>query len=277
MQKIKQLFSIINWPIFFMIGQFFFLILFAMIFQLQNYQALFPEEMGSERYQQQFTLFVEQNKVLIASLNCFLFYPLLKRVYEKEKQVCSSSLSCLDIGWLLMMGASFSLLFNGIVYTINDIIPFVSYQKPNMIISLLITTVFLGPIMEEYIYRGIVYTRLKKITTSMKAILWTTFFFGIVHSGVVGIVYAMVINFMLIYVYELYGSLKASILFHMGANASVLFLGILMNCYWQWKLVIMVISIILLIKGYYFSKQQYMKKCGKYVIHGTIKEVITVK
>lgn len=260
MKKIKQIIYILNWPVVFLFGQFFLIAIFALLFQQIEYHQFFPNEMNSDSYNEKFSLFLEQYRAIIALLSTLVFYPVLKKQYQKVKTTTVISFRTFDIINLFAMGAAFAILYNGIVFTINDMIPIASYSKPNHLLSLWFTTCIIGPILEEYIYRGIVYSRLKQVVKSMQAILWTTLIFGLVHSGFTGIVYAMIINFMLIYVYELYGTLKASILFHVSANTVILFLGTMLNQCWYYKEIAILISIGVLLYGYKITKQRYEEK-----------------
>ena len=265
-RRFKQIFQIINWPILFILGQFFLIILFALIFQIKEYHILFPPEMNTENYNQLFQQFINDYKIIIVLLNALIFFPFINKQYQKVKSVKNNKLNPKDILLLLLMGSSFSIIFNSIIFTLNDIIPIESYTKPSNILTLFVATCLIGPIMEEYLYRGIVYERLKRMTTPMKAILLTTIIFGLVHSGMIGILYAMIINFMFIYVYELYSNLKASIIFHISANTSILLLGNLLNSYWYYKEIALILSIIILVVCYNQTKIKYAKEVS-YQLH----------
>ena len=74
------------------------------------------------------------------------------------------------------------------------------------------------PIVEELIFRGLVYKRLKKISSVMVAGIISSLLFGIYHGNWVQAPYAFIVGMLCVYVYEKYKSIVAPILFHMSAN-----------------------------------------------------------
>lgn len=79
----------------------------------------------------------------------------------------------------------------------------------------------LAPLGEEVVFRGIVYGQLKKVCSVPAAIILSGLLFGIFHGNLVQGVYATVIGILLALVYELYGSILASMAFHGIANLFV--------------------------------------------------------
>lgn len=79
------------------------------------------------------------------------------------------------------------------------------------------------PIVEEVIYRGLVYRRLRSSMSFGKAMIGSAMLFGIFHGNVVQLLYALLLGMALSYFYEKYGTLKAPIIAHCAMNiASVL-------------------------------------------------------
>lgn len=76
----------------------------------------------------------------------------------------------------------------------------------------------LSPIAEELLFRGLIYRRFKEFTAVIPAMLWASLTFALLHGNLVQGVYAFIIGFILCYVYERYGSVKAPILMHMASN-----------------------------------------------------------
>ncbi len=76
------------------------------------------------------------------------------------------------------------------------------------------------PIVEEMMFRGLIYRR-KRVESSMKrAMLFSAVFFGIYHGNVVQMIYGFISGLMLAYLYEKFGSLKAPILAHIFMNVT---------------------------------------------------------
>lgn len=76
----------------------------------------------------------------------------------------------------------------------------------------------LVPIAEEFMFRGIIYRRLSFITRKSKAMVLSALMFGLYHGNLVQAIYGFVLGYLAVYIYEKYGSLKASILFHSVIN-----------------------------------------------------------
>ncbi|MBQ8803494.1 MAG: CPBP family intramembrane metalloprotease [Tyzzerella sp.] len=74
------------------------------------------------------------------------------------------------------------------------------------------------PILEEYMFRGVIYRRMRAISSPKKAIVMSSIFFGLYHGNLVQMIYGTVAGLMLAYVYEKYGSLKAPVLAHVIMN-----------------------------------------------------------
>ncbi len=74
------------------------------------------------------------------------------------------------------------------------------------------------PIMEELIFRGLIFKRLRENIPMLPAVIYSALFFGLYHGNLVQIIYGTVCGLLLGYVYEKFGSLKAPILMHMIMN-----------------------------------------------------------
>ena len=81
-----------------------------------------------------------------------------------------------------------------------------------------ITTVIAAPILEEIVYRGLVFTRLCRGMPAPAAAILASVVFAAMHGTLVWMAYAFVGSMMLIFVYTKYRSLYASILFHILFN-----------------------------------------------------------
>lgn len=83
----------------------------------------------------------------------------------------------------------------------------------------------LVPIMEEYLFRGVVYQRLKRFVRSKKAAVFLgAFIFAIYHGNMIQFLFALPMALLMIWVYEKWGTIKAPIVFHIAVNlSSVLF------------------------------------------------------
>lgn len=85
--------------------------------------------------------------------------------------------------------------------------------------------VFGAGILEELLFRGITYRRLKSVLPQQTyAAVISAALFGVFHGNFVQFVYAFLLGLVLVYVYEKYKNLAAPVLLHMTANAMSVYL-----------------------------------------------------
>lgn len=87
----------------------------------------------------------------------------------------------------------------------------------SMFVQILSIVIF-APIVEELIFRGVVYNRIKRMSNKIAAAIISAVMFGVYHGNFVQGVYAFIIGLILVYSYEKYKSIAAPVLFHMSAN-----------------------------------------------------------
>lgn len=85
-----------------------------------------------------------------------------------------------------------------------------------------LTTVLAAPVLEELIYRGLLYGRMRELVSRVPAILCSSLVFGICHGNLVQFVFAFCIGLVLSSVYEKYGKINAAIWMHMTVNMTSL-------------------------------------------------------
>lgn len=76
----------------------------------------------------------------------------------------------------------------------------------------------LVPITEEYVFRGLIYRRIRQNMSVGRAIFVSAVLFGIYHGNSVQMIYGALCGGLLAYLYEQYGSMKAPILAHVLMN-----------------------------------------------------------
>ena len=82
----------------------------------------------------------------------------------------------------------------------------------------IILTLFLAPMAEEILMRGIVYPTLKNICRPWIAAAISSFVFAVLHGTAVHLLIGMYCGFYFIYIYEYTGKLRYSIWGHMFYN-----------------------------------------------------------
>lgn len=75
-----------------------------------------------------------------------------------------------------------------------------------------------APLVEELLFRGLVYRGWKKLLGIRTAWVLSAFFFGIYHRNVVQGLYAFLIGLLLVWLYESVETILAPVVFHIAAN-----------------------------------------------------------
>ncbi|MFS4418818.1 lysostaphin resistance A-like protein [Maribacter sp. 2307ULW6-5] len=83
----------------------------------------------------------------------------------------------------------------------------------NFIISIL-----LAPILEEYIYRYVIFEKLSEEFSLVLSILITSFLFSLMHSDLNGFLGYFFVSVVLTYLYSISKNLWLNIIFHSGFN-----------------------------------------------------------
>ncbi len=79
----------------------------------------------------------------------------------------------------------------------------------------------LVPVVEELMFRGIIYNCLRRFMKKSFAVLISACLFGAYHSAVSQGIYAFVIGFIMAYAYEIFGNFLVPLSIHVGANVLV--------------------------------------------------------
>ena len=74
------------------------------------------------------------------------------------------------------------------------------------------------PFVEEMIFRGLIYNRMKDYMSANMAMILSSLFFGIYHGNLIQGAYGFVMGLLMIFVYEKYQTLAAPVICHIGAN-----------------------------------------------------------
>ena len=238
---IKNIFKVLIWPIIFIIGQFLLIIIFSAIFNGIKYNEIkttnntlnkdeltivFNEYLKTNDYKNSLTDFISSNMILITIITFIVFFIIFYLLYKKYKINYTNKLSIKNILFLLILGFCLNITYNITMSNINNIYNFTnSYDSINIdLFTYIICTGILGPILEEFLFRGIIYNKLKKFNKNMTAIILTGLIFSLFHSNIIQILYTFCLNFILIYVYIKFKSLKAPIIVHIASNIINIFI-----------------------------------------------------
>lgn len=82
----------------------------------------------------------------------------------------------------------------------------------------LISYVVIAPFAEEALFRGVIFTRFRKLMPLWGAAVCSAVIFGIYHGNLMQGLYAFIMGLCMCIIFEFGGSLLCSIIFHMTAN-----------------------------------------------------------
>lgn len=111
-------------------------------------------------------------------------------------------------------------LFISIPLFLNSLILLINNQKiPTINIYIaLFGSVIIGPILEELVFRYLIYNNLNKFNNKNTSIILSSLIFALVHNGFINIVYAFIIGTILTIIYSKNKNIKEVIILHMVAN-----------------------------------------------------------
>ena len=111
-------------------------------------------------------------------------------------------------------------LFISIPLFLNSLILLINNQKiPTINIYIaLFGSVIIGPILEELVFRYLIYNNLNKFNNKNTSIILSSIIFALVHNGFINIVYAFIIGTILTIIYSKNKNIKEVIILHMVAN-----------------------------------------------------------
>lgn len=148
-------------------------------------------------------------------------FPVVYSFYHKPQE--KQRIKILPSVTALIAGASLGVALNNII----ALTPLISVSETYQNVSRaffgstlpleLLAICVLTPALEELLYRGIAYQRLREWLGVLPSILWSAFLFGLMHANLVQFVYAGLIGILLAWLMEKYG-LAAAVSAHIGAN-----------------------------------------------------------
>jgi len=209
---LKEFFKTMIWPILFGIGQIF----ICGIFILINYLTV---NISNE-------IFLDNMMMIIVIAECLLFIPLfcfLYKNYKGKPKYCSYKkiilLSFFSI--FLSIGLNYIIIKLKQLFGLNLIC-----DSINM--NIILSTGVIGPIIEELLYRGIVYGSMKTYMSDKIAFYLSVCVFAFSHVGdLFQIIFAFVVGLYLTAIYRKYNNIYLVMFFHILVNVS----SILVSCY----------------------------------------------
>lgn len=163
-------------------------------------------------------------------ISAFISTPFLYYLYRKEQKgqrfiPRRPSLLLNTLPLLLLLSASSCILFNNLLLLPPFSILFSGTSEPYSKLlyhppfweQLLFTVLFI-PIAEELIFRGQIFTALRKIMPLWPAAFLSSLIFGIYHGNIIQGIYAFCLGLIMAWLAECYQRIFPSCLFHITSN-----------------------------------------------------------
>ena len=249
MSKVKYIFNfikVLSWPFFIEIGQLFLIVVASVIFtsiNASNLNISINEYTKRSTYEKDLSNFMNSYMfIFLIIFSIIIIYFLIKK-YNKINKDYKNEIKN-NIFYIITLSFSLVIFLNIIIIYLNNLFNIKDTNKFNFFFIL--TTGILGPIMEEYLFRGIVYEKLKQFNSKKTAIILSILIFGLLHGNIINIIYALIIGSVLMFLYEKYKTIKIPIIFHIVGNTSIVILmPIIMKLNNYLNISILIISLIL--------------------------------
>ena len=199
----------LKWLLYYLVVQFLIFSLFVFIYTYIGYDT------------NDIVNIMNNSSIYITIIIALIFIPLL--VFNYKKNYKDNKLN--SIYKFIILGFSLSLIYNFFGFYLDKLLDTNLYGEFN-IIETIIQTVILGPIIEEYLFRGMIYNGLKKNFNDKKSMIITSIVFAITHINIIQMIYAFLLNIILVKVYEKYKNINSCIIIHSISNLTTTFITI---------------------------------------------------
>lgn len=213
--KIKEIIKTLFWPILFGIGQFFICGLLMLIYMLQHPEINFDDSSSNSIL----TEYINNQTLLIVVLECIIFVPIFYSIYKKyrtDRVPCKGS----SILKIVFISCILSSILNFVIIAIKDLMH-IDITYASITITTIITTGIVGPILEEFLFRGIVYGKFFHIFKEKTAFYLSVLVFAIFHTGgIFQILFAAIIGYFLTFIYRKYHDIRLAMMAHIVVNVT---------------------------------------------------------
>ncbi|MBR5597339.1 MAG: CPBP family intramembrane metalloprotease [Lachnospiraceae bacterium] len=209
--------AFIPFGIYYMANQIVLIFMLSVTGELENYAQM----------QSQLSITImKMTAMLMAGATVYPYYKLecLKR--EKIKTEFKK-IKNMDLTAIAFAGMFISLVLN-YVFAISGLLESSQrYQQVAQIqfsvdlVPALIFYAVISPVVEEVIFRGIVYQSLERNFSSILAIIGSALLFGAFHGNIVQMLYGTFMGSIMAWIYRRYGKIITPVLFHAAANATM--------------------------------------------------------
>ncbi len=183
--------------------------------------------LGNGNQEETMNLAMKYNFIVTFVLDGVILFILLYFFKKDSRRLISVKMKITPIHWLVIIicGVSACLAVNYLI-SLSGLIQ-IFYEQYEEISNLLyygniwqevILMAIAAPALEEVLFRGLIYKRLRTYCTYPVALVISALLFGVYHGNVVQGVYAFLLGMVMAFLYERFRTIWAPILFHASAN-----------------------------------------------------------
>jgi len=221
----------VKWLVLYIVVQFGLILGFSIYFTTTNND---PSLLGE---------FLNSTKIYLVIILAIIFIPLLLKQYKKFN---IKENTCNNLYLYILFTVVLSISYNILGFYFDKLLVTNLYSSPDLIVGL-ISTVLIGPIIEELMFRGVMYNTLKNKFSIKKSALLTTILFTFSHFNLIQMFYTFIFGYFLIFIYEKYQNIKYPIILHMISNLTTTLICILIiKDYLILNIILLFLSIIIL-------------------------------
>ena len=157
-----------------------------------------------------------------SALSLILWIPLWRKTAKKHPQLNSGKVRALPLVSTIGLWFGMSLMFGAVMWNIlpqEAVQPLLDDLADSNIFIQLLMVGILAPVVEELVYRGIVFNRLSEWLPTWAVVLISSLLFGIVHLNPIQILYATAFGFILAWQYLRSRNLWIPIIAHFVFNS----------------------------------------------------------
>lgn len=114
------------------------------------------------------------------------------------------------------IGSLFGVEWNVDFYSGFDQVSQILYSG-SVIVQIIASSVA-APLIEEFLFRGLIYKRIRTYLKTLPSMLISAAVFGIMHGNAIQFLYAFILGMFFAFVYEKFKTIWAPVIFHAGAN-----------------------------------------------------------
>lgn len=200
----KSFIKALFWPIIFGLGQLFIYFLLAVIFVIMD---------GDEN---EFEKFLELMLPVIILIESLIFIPLFYKVYKKVKPDNSNKKN-INIFSIIVASLFLSLVGNLVIVWVKQGMGLeINSTFPS--VFLIISAGIVGPILEELVFRGILFNKLKQSFSTNVSVHLSCLIFAVAHNNIFQILFAYIVGYLFIHLYQKYQDIRVAFLAHIVVN-----------------------------------------------------------